>query len=199
MPHIQDSRYLGGVNEITIITTIKKGRTPEGVMTYKQRLQSVLDSVLNRELKGIPTPIRLVQTIHFARWVIWEDPASDNDKLIFTSNYDGSMWQYLRDFSTLIADDMDRVWNNCEGYPELGCRDFEAFWDYVKAHQVKTTAFYAAIPDETLLERQALRQFKANFDVFMAQRCGNDAQCSEAAFKEAFNQFVLQNQSYLNS
>ena len=199
MPHIQDSRYLGGVNEITIITTIKKGRTPEGVMTYKQRLQAVLDSVLNRELKGIPTPIRLVQTIHFARWVIWEDASSGDDKLIFTSNYDGSMWQYLRDFSTLIADDMDRVWNNCLGYPERGCRDFEAFWDYVKAHQVETTAFYAAIPDETLLERQALRRFKENFDVFMVQWSANDGQGSDTGFKEAFDQFVLNNQSYLNS
>ncbi|MCK5791946.1 MAG: hypothetical protein KAH34_13935 [Ketobacter sp.] len=199
MPQIQDSRYLGGVNEITIITTIKRGRTPEGVMTYKQRLQSVLESVLNRELKGIPTPIRLVQTIHFARWVIWTEPSSGEDKLIFTSNYDGSMWQYLRDFSTLIADDMDRVWNNCVGYPEQGCRDFDAFWHYVKAHQVETTAFYAAIPDETLLERQALRRFKLNFDAFMAQWQADNRRNKGDDFRKAFDLFVLNNQSYLNS
>lgn len=196
MDSVQDSRYLGGVNEITIITTIRKGRTPEGVMTYKQRLQSVLDSVQGREMQGIPTPIRLVQTIHFARWVIWADPASGDDKLIFTSNYDGSMWQYLRDFSTLIADDMDRVWNNCVGYPEQGCRDFDAFWNYVREHQVETSAFYAAIPEETVIRRQSLRTFKANFDQFLALNpplAGN-----QQAFCEAFNQFVLDNQTYLN-
>lgn len=197
MDGVQDSRYLGGVNEITIITTIKQGRTPEGVMTYKQRLQSVLDSVQNRELKGIPTPIRLVQTIHFARWVIWTDPASGEDNLIFTSNYDGSMWQYLRDFSTLIADDMDRVWGNCVDYPAQGCRDFDAFWQYVKAHQVETSAFYAAIPDETVIRRHSLRRFKANFDTFLALHQAEDE--DHQAFSKAFKQFVLENQSYLNS
>lgn len=196
MKGVQDSRYLGGVNEITIITTIKQGRTPEGVMTFKQRLQSVLDSVQNRELKGIPTPIRLVQTIHFARWVIWPDTITGHDKLIFTSNYDGSMWQYLRDFSTLIADDMDRVWNNCVGYPEQGCRDFDAFWQYVKANQVETSAFYAAIPDETLIRRQSLRQFKTNFDRFLADH--NTKERDHQAFCDAFSQFVLDNQTYLN-
>lgn len=196
MDSVQDFRYLGGVNEITIITTIRKGRTPEGVMTYKQRLQSVLDSVQGRELQGIPTPIRLVQTIHFARWVIWADLASGEDKLIFTSNYDGSMWQYLRDFSTLIAEDMDRVWNNCVGYPEQGCRDFEAFWSYVRAHQVETSAFYAAIPEETVIRRQSLRTFKANFDQFLA--LNPPLEGNQQAFCEAFNQFVLDNQTYLN-
>ncbi|MGC1509553.1 hypothetical protein, partial [Ketobacter sp.] len=68
MGSVQDSRYLGGVNELTIITDIKKGRPPDGVLTYKQMLQRVLDSVQNREERGIPTPIRLIETIHFARW-----------------------------------------------------------------------------------------------------------------------------------
>ena len=198
MPHVQDSRFLGGVNELTVITTIKKGRTPDGVLTYKQQLQKVLDSVLNRELKGIPTPIRLVQTIHFARWIIWEDPSSGDDKLIFTSNYDGSMWQYLRDFSTLIADDMDRVWGNCDDYPEGGCRDFDAFWKYVKDHQVKTTAFYAAIPEESLLRRQSLRQFKANFDSFMAKWYSKENLGSGDDFRRDFDEFVKENQTYLN-
>ncbi|MEE2730428.1 MAG: hypothetical protein VYA55_06365 [Pseudomonadota bacterium] len=198
MSHVQDSRFLGGVNELTVITTIKRGRTQDGVLTYKQQLQKVLDSVVNRESKGIPTPIRLVQTIHFARWIIWEDPSSQEDKLIFTSNYDGSMWQYLRDFSTLIAADMDRVWGNCEGYPEQGCRDFDAFWQYVKQHQVKTTAFYAAIPDESLLRRQSLRSFKANFDRFMADWYADERRSCNAEFRQAFDRFVKENQTYLN-
>jgi hypothetical protein len=196
MTIVQDSRYLGGVNEITIITTIKPGRTPEGVLTYRQQLQAVLDSVQNRERRGIPTPIRLVESIHFARWIIWEDSANGVDKLIFTSNFDGSMWQYLRDFSSLIAADMDRVWGNCIGYPESGCKDFDAFWRYVKEHQVETSAFYAAIPDETLIRRQSLRHFKSNFDQFMSASVAEDISDYEAFYK-AFLAFVQDNQSYL--
>ncbi len=196
MHQIQDSRYLGGVNELTIITTIRQGRVPGSTLTYKQQLKAVLDSILNRELRGIPTPIRLVPTIHFARWIIWQDTAG-RDILIFTSNYDGSMWQYLRDFSALIADDMDRVWGNCDGYPEGGCKDFEAFWQYVEDHQVQTSAFFAAIPDETLLRRFSLRTFRASFDEFLAGHFNAGAQ-DPAEFYQAFRQFVLDNQSYLD-
>lgn len=192
MTRVQDSNYLGGVNEVTIITRIKPGRTPEGVMTYQKRLESVLNSVRDREIHGIPTPIRLILTIHFARWIIWED------KLIFTSNFDGSMWQYLRDFANLIADDLDRVWENCEGYPVSGSRDFDAFWAYVRDHQVSTTAFYADNFQETVQRRRALIEFKTNFDKFLSQwhNVDKDKKCRE--FREAFNEFVLANQSYLH-
>ena len=192
---IQDSRYLGGVNELTIVTTIRQGRIPGSTLTYRQQLQAVLDSIQNRELRGIPTPIRLIPTIHFARWIIWND--GNRDILIFTSNYDGSMWQYLRDFSALIAGDMDRVWGNCEGYPAGGCQDFEAFWRYVEGHQVQTAAFFAAIPDETLMRRFSLRAFKSAFDEFMATQFVGAEQDTDAFYK-AFCQFVLENQTGLD-
>ncbi len=56
MTQLQDSRYLGGVNELTVITTIRQGRVPGSTLTYLQQLQAVLDSIRNRETKGIPTP-----------------------------------------------------------------------------------------------------------------------------------------------
>lgn len=191
---LQDSRYLGGVNELTIITTIRQGRVPGTTLTYLQQLQAVLDSIRNRETKGIPTPIRLIATIHFARWIIWKD--GDQHRLIFTSNYDGSMWQYLRDFAALIAEDMDRVWGNCEGYPEKGCRDFEAFWQYVTDHQVQTTAFYAAIPDESLVRRESLRDFRAAYDRFLSETLAVGV-TDHKDFYDQFCQFVRENQSYL--
>jgi hypothetical protein len=194
MTMLQDSRYLGGVNELTIITTIRQGRVPGTTLTYLQQLQAVLDSIRNRETKGIPTPIRLIATIHFARWIIWKD--GDCHRLIFTSNYDGSMWQYLRDFAALIAEDMDRVWGNCEGYPEKGCRDFEAFWQYVTDHQVQTTAFYAAIPDESLVRRESLRDFRAAYDRFLSETLAVGV-TDHKDFYDQFCQFVRENQSYL--
>ena len=194
MTLLQDSRYLGGVNELTIITTIRQGRVPDTKLTYLQQLQGVLDSIRNREVRGIPTPIRLISTIHFARWIIWPD--GDRHRLIFTSNYDGSMWQYLRDFSALIADDMDKVWGNCDDYPEGGCRDFDAFWAYVRAHQVETTAFFAAIPDESLLRRESLRSFRSAYDDFLSRTLARGV-TDHQDFYEQFCKFVRDNQSYL--
>lgn len=191
---IQDSRYLGGVNEVTIITPIKQGRVDGGLLTWKEQLKAGIDSVQNRERRGIPTPIRLIPTIHFARWIIWEPPgAVGNSQLIFTSNFDGSMWQYLRDFADLIADDVDKIWGNCEGYPEGGARDFEAFWAYARAHQVETTGFYAAIPDETVKRRTSLRSFRHNFDCFVRD---NLVLLKNATtdFEQRFREFLKQNQ-----
>lgn len=195
MPVIQDSRYLGGVNEVTIITPIKRGRIPNGLLTYREQLKATIDSVQNREIRGIPTPVRLIPTIHFARWIIWEPPGDPDAQslLIFTSNFDGSMWQYLRDFADLIADDVDKIWGNCEGYPAGGSRDFDAFWAYASAHQVHTTGFYAAIPDETVKRRNHLRTFRHNFDAFvmdnlsLLQQAGSD-------FEQRFKQFLKDNQ-----
>ena len=197
MDELQDSRFLGVANEITIITPIKQGRIPGSSVTFKDKLAGVLSSIYRRELSGIPTPIRLIDTIHFARWIIWND--GDTDQLIFTSNYDGSMWQYLRDFSNLIADDLDRVWSNCVGYPQGGCHDFDAFWQYVLEHQVETSAFYAAMPTQSLINRQSLQTFKRNFDVFLSQQwdCLKAEASDRDAFVSAFKQFVLDNQSYL--
>ena len=194
MTLLQDSRYLGGVNELTIITDIRQGRVPGTSLTYLQQIQAVLDSINNREIRGIPTPIRLISTIHFARWIIWKE--GERYRLIFTSNYDGSMWQYLRDFSSLIADDMDRVWDNCDGYPKGGCRDFDAFWQYVNDHRVETTAFYAAIPDESLMRRESLRAFRDAYDDFLSKTLVPGVR-DHKDFYEQFCQFVRENQSYL--
>lgn len=190
---IQDSRYLGGVNEVTIITPIRSGRVPDGLLTYREQLKAVIDSVQNRELRGIPTPVRLIPTIHFARWIIWEPPTGQGQALlIFTSNFDGTMWQYLRDFADLIADDVDKIWGNCDGYPCGGARDFDAFWAYASEHQVQTTGFYAAIPDETVKRRVNLRNFRSNFDVFVKENLSL-LQRATTDFELRFKQFLKKN------
>jgi len=193
MTSLQDSRYLGGVNELTVITTIREGRVPGSTLTYLQQLEAVLDSIANREKRGIPTPIRLIATIHFARWIIWQD--GERYRLIFTSNYDGSMWQYLRDFAALIASDMDRVWGNCDGYPAGGCKDFDAFWQYVGDHQVQTTGFFAALPRETLHRQEALLDFRAAYDAFLRDNLAQPV-TDYQGFYERFCQFVRDTQSF---
>lgn len=192
---IQDSRYLGGVNEVTIITPIKQGRVPDSLLTYRDQLKATLDSVQNRELRGIPTPVRLIPTIHFARWIIWEPPgqADAPAMLIFESNFDGSMWQYLRDFADLIASDVDRIWGNCEGYPAGGARDFDAFWAYAVAHQVQPAGFYAALTDETVKKRLLLRKFRQNFDQFVHENMSLLKQAG-SEFEKRFKQFLKDNE-----
>ncbi|WP_053179858.1 hypothetical protein [Pseudomonas kilonensis] len=126
------STTLGQVTELTVITPIIKGKAND----------------LRNVLKGIQispdSPIKRISSIHYARWVIF-----DNDsRLLFTSNFDGTWEKYLGDFVKLAAEGLDAIWSNCEGYP--GAQTYEKFQEYVRKHQVKTDLFYAAYPDATV-------------------------------------------------
>jgi hypothetical protein len=103
---------------------------------------------LQRVLQGFQvapeSPIKRIATIHFARWVIIDN----GTRLLFDSNFDGGWEDYLRDFSQNGAEGLNLTFGACEGWP--GAQPFEPFRDYVKAHQVETTLFYAAYPDLTV-------------------------------------------------
>src|SRR5262245_26306633 len=123
------SKTVGMSSEVTLLTPIRKGRIEGEYRTYRMRLKEVLDGLQNREAKGIPTPISCLDQIHFARWVIVDQPQlSKRPLLLFTSNFDGEMKQYFRNFALNLTDDIDRVWENCDGYP--GAQNFDRLWQY---------------------------------------------------------------------
>src|SRR6185436_8570170 len=161
MPKWVDSKMVGGVSEITLLTPIKKGNVPNERRTFEQRLHDGLRSVQDRIEGGYPTPIGRIPTIHFARWLILRpdqylfcdlptlkqtnriESKDLTSWLLFTSNFDGDMKSYLREFAVLLGEDVDRIWGNCEGYPPLGAKaDFDAYWAYAKQYQLTTHAFY---------------------------------------------------------
>ena len=87
-----------------------------------------------------------VKTIHFARWVFLDGKR----RVIFASNYDGSLESYMDDFIDKIAWGLNIVFSNGYGYPNArfliadGCRDELAFKDYLRLHQVPTRVWFSA-------------------------------------------------------
>ena len=86
-----------------------------------------------------------VKTIHFARWV-----SLDNGRrVMFASNYDGSLESYMDDFIDKIAWGLNIVFSNGYGYPRArflildGARDELAFKDYLRRHQVPTRVWHS--------------------------------------------------------
>ena len=148
------SKTIGQVTELTLIATLKPGTAP----AFKEVLahaQAVPNGALFARLP----------TIHFARWVLF-----DNDtRLLFTSNFDGDFFAYIRDFSVEAPDAMDRVFSPCEGYPEKGCRDFAAFTQFILDHQVPTNLFYAAYPDASVKAVRKALAVKKLTDDFVEQ------------------------------
>jgi hypothetical protein len=211
-----ESKMVGGVSEVTLLTPIKKGLVPGEGWTYEQRLHAELNSIQKRVIEGYPTPIHRVPTIHFARWLILRpqqylycdvkdgrlpggEPIRLEDLtswLLFTSNFDGDMKAYLRDFAVFLGDDVDRIWGHCEGYPPLGSQgDFDGYWAYAKKYQVTTQAFYNAYPGLSVPRIHQLQVFKELFDDFVARTRRPDGRSIEG-LADAFDQFVVETASF---
>jgi len=87
-----------------------------------------------------------VTTIHFARWV----PIDEGRRLLFCSNYDGSLESYMDDFIDKVAWGLNAVFSNGVGYPRTrwlikgGAQDEQAFKSFLENHQLQTQVWYAA-------------------------------------------------------
>jgi hypothetical protein len=65
-----ESKTLGVVSELSLLTPITPGRIPGERRTYEERLRDHLDSLQRREAASIPSFVRPITMIHFARWLI---------------------------------------------------------------------------------------------------------------------------------
>jgi hypothetical protein len=85
-----------------------------------------------------------VSSIHFARWVF-----IDNKKrLVFCSNYDGSLESYMDDFINKVAFGLNIVFSNGIGYPRTnwlafqGAKDEQKFKYFIRRHELPTEVWY---------------------------------------------------------
>jgi hypothetical protein len=89
-----------------------------------------------------------VQTIHFARWVLLDD----DRRLLFASNYDGSLESYMDDFINKVAWGINVVFGNGVGFPRVswlfhgGARFEGKYKRYLRRHQMPTQVWYKAYP-----------------------------------------------------
>ena len=87
-----------------------------------------------------------VRTIHFARWVF----VDEKRRLLFASNYDGSLESYMDDFIDKLSWGLNAVFSNGVGYPRTnwllrdGARDEQAFKRFIRTHQIPTQVWYSA-------------------------------------------------------
>jgi hypothetical protein len=96
-----------------------------------------------------------VISIQFARWVFLDD----KKRVIFTSNYDGSLESYMDDFINKVAFGLNVVFSNGIGYPRTnwlllnGAKDEQPFKNYLRRHQLVTQVWYNAFPGTTSLDK----------------------------------------------
>ncbi len=104
-----------------------------------------------------------VKTIHFARWVFLDDQR----RVIFCSNYDGSLESYMDDFIDKVAWGLNAAFSNGYGFPRArwlffdGARDELAFKQFLRSHQHPTEVWFSAYPSLTARNIENNAQIRA--------------------------------------
>jgi hypothetical protein len=121
-------------------------------------------------------PLAELAFIHYARWAVLEAvPAPDgsgarrpleSSYLLFESNYNGSLGDYLNAFTDVLPYRLARLWGTCREFEETvqnadGAEGRVlapwAFRRYVSRNELTVLHFHAAYPDATMIDvRQAL-------------------------------------------
>ena len=164
------------------------------------------DLQIRQYLAGLPTDERspfaqwqnssqgMQPATHLARLVVMDDviyvgmPACEehlNSKyLIFESNLDGGsngdLDGYLRGLAETARERLDAIWSHCVGYPGAG--NVDAFVKYMKACQLTTTFFFAAVNDKSVTESLRALQTQKAVAEFIATHQGMPAAQLQAEF-----------------
>jgi deferrochelatase/peroxidase EfeB len=136
-------------NQFTVFGDLKPGR-------FRRWTTSFLLWILDYSARHIYNRgyLSRVQTIHFARWVF----VDDKKRLLFASNYDGSLESYMDDFINKVAWGINLVFSNGMGYPRTnwlikdGARDEQKYKGVLRRHQLPTEVWYNANPGLTAVD-----------------------------------------------
>jgi hypothetical protein len=154
------------------------------------------DLQIRAYLATLPTdqnsPFALTPGTHLCRLVVMDDvvfvgsPAHEehlkSKYLIFETNCDSDATAYLTGLAKTIPQQLDEIWSHCVGYP--GATNLPEFLSYMKACQIETTFFFAAVNDKSLPE--SLRSLTAQRAVadFITDHQGADPARLQADFKQ---------------
>ena len=103
----------------------------------------------NGDLGTIPLlNLHGVDTIHFARWVVIDR----GRRVLFMSNYDGSVEDYMNDFINKVAWGLNIIFGHGVDYPKTrwlvkgGAQDEQVYKAVLRKYQVRSQVWYAAYP-----------------------------------------------------
>jgi hypothetical protein len=178
----------GSVYGLTILSPIidDEKATP----SHDLQIRNYLAHLSTRE----DSPFAAAPGTHLARLVVMDDviyvgmPACEehlkSKYLVFESNFDGDLDGYLDGLADSIPEHLDAIWQHCVGYP--GATNRRAFVEYMKACQLDTTFFFAAVNDKSVSETLRALQTQAAVAEFIATYQGVDP----ASLQQEFIQFA---------
>jgi hypothetical protein len=178
----------GNVYGLTILSPIidDESATPSHDLQIREYLATLPT--------GEDSPFALAPGTHLARLVVMDDVIYvgalaceehlRSKYLVFESNCDGNLDTYLRGLAATVPEQLDAIWSHCVGYP--GAANPQAFVDYIKACQIETTFFFAAVNDKSVPQTLSALQTQRAVADFIACHQGMEP----ALLQEEFAEFV---------
>lgn len=184
----------GAVYGLTILSPIIDDETV--VPSHDLQIRKYLASLST----GEDSPFALAPGTHLARLVVMDDviyvgmPACEehlkSKYLVFESNCDGDLESYLAGLARNAPQHLDAIWSHCVGYPAAA--DTQAFIRYMKACQIETTFFFAAVTDKSVTQTlRALQTQRAVAD-FIADHQGMPPQQLQIEFDRFIEQLKFE-------
>jgi hypothetical protein len=136
-------------NQFTVIGSIKPGLFRLWTMSF---LLWVMDwTTKHIYIRG---HLARISTIHAARWVF----INEKKRMVFASNYDGSLESYMDDFINKVGWGLNLVFSNGVGYATTnwlvldGSKDEQKYKYVLRRHQLPTEVWFKAYPGLTALD-----------------------------------------------
>jgi len=151
----------GVTNQFSAMGSLKPG-------LFRRLTMILVLSAINYTARHVFNRGRLarVTSIQFARWVFLDG----KKRVIFASNYDGSLDSYMDDFINKVGFGLNVVFSNGIGYPRTnwllldGAKDEQKFKDYLRRHQMPTQAWYNAHAGLTALDKWRNAQIRKGLE-----------------------------------
>jgi hypothetical protein len=138
------------------------------------------DLQIRLHLAALPTdergPFAIAPLTHLTRLVVMDDviyvgaPSCEEHTnfkyLVWEANFDGDLDTYLATLARTVPEQIDTIWSHCVGYP--GTADVSAFIRYMKACQLETTFYFAAVNDKTVEQALTALQTQKAVSDFVA-------------------------------
>jgi hypothetical protein len=180
------SNLSGSVYGLTTLSPIIDD--PKATPSHDLQIRKYLAELSTRE----DSPFAQAPGTHLARLVVMDDviyvgaPVREehlNSKyLVLEANIDGDLDTYLDGLAAGAPHHVDAIWKHCVGYP--GAANRQAFISYMKACQLTTTFYFAAVNDKTVTQTLRALQTQSAVGEFIAAHQGADPATLQREFIE---------------
>jgi hypothetical protein len=136
-------------NQFTAMGSVKPGLFRRGTLAFF--LWALDWTARHIYIRG---QLARVGGVCFVRWVF----INNRRRLLFASNYDGSLETYMDDFINKVGWGLNLVFSNGVGYPTSrwlvldGSKDEQKFKYFLRRHQLPTNVWYKAYPGLTAVD-----------------------------------------------